>query len=617
KLLDKLPVEITNIEQDPALGTVVTGKIAGLGFKAKPGVGGNKLDFIGTGGAVNPVTGGTEFLQISETNGGSSFLNEKAKQILASSDFNTSFMKVEAMMDNTSESFWSHTKGLFSNGLSAAVNGKVQQRQWKFVVDFKKFEALEMFKQDLQGKTVQDMETAYKARIESVVQQMEKLDRDFHAVRDEGEKAKRFEQFMHGGESSDGLENANYLNKDYKGLLGEYRKVITDERFDYEGLESFGDISGGSGAKSWGAGDKAFEIYQFLLNVWSYNTRDFARKDRLVAGNVAGNTIDNIHPETQKYIRQAVTYKVRAALEVCQANDGKIELEELKTQLKDLMPKDWGRSKVVDDYAADVKGGRASPDESKEIDVKGPINPDAKNLDRIKRQMSEIFDREFPLRYAPKFDGEVVERYKSILRNLSEGMILRAITENGSEEEMLSRFSNKLAQIRDKAESSTVPGEVWNLIKDLFRWISGKETWEWSIEGENPHVQNSLIKPRHKTLMANSMSKLEAHYIARLEKTHGHFFGNDYNSDMVGFLNETETPFYRELYLNRAILENKSPSVLAEHYSEYLKEALRHCIKDPVKRSAQASEDANETAKRITDAEWVAIKLEMEDVIRP
>jgi hypothetical protein len=117
--------------------------------------------------------------------------------------------------------------------------------------------------------------------------------------------------------------------------------------------------------------------------------------------------------------------------------------------------------------------------------------------------------------------------------------------------------------------------------------------------------------------MANSMSKLEAHYIARLEKTHGHFFGNDYNSDMVGFLNETETPFYRELYLNRAILENKSPSVLAEHYSEYLKEALRHCIKDPVKRSAQASEDANETAKRITDAEWVAIKLEMEDVIRP
>lgn len=215
------------------------------------------------------------------------------------------------------------------------------------------------------------------------------------------------------------------------------------------------------------------------------------------------------------------------------------------------------------------------------------IDPTEKNVARIHGRLSEIMTKRLPLRYESKFSGETIDQYAAILQVIPEAVTLKAITENGSENELVEWFSAGIEEFRNKQGSFNVDWIIHNA--------------EWKLQGENPSLNNRIIKPRHKTFMANEMKKLENYYRNRFLNSYGK---NKYYKDMVRFLDEVKFGFYREYFLNKAIVENETPRALAEKYSEFLKKEFRMCIKDTTTGYRQRLEDKQEVEKRKEMPEW-------------
>ncbi len=308
KYIGDLPV--TNIKVKPGStgGEIMNGRLGGLKFNAA--INNNNIEFYD-----KVSRGGFEKLKIEENNGGPEFIDNVAARILGSNEYLNPFLRLEALMDNTSESAFKRLGMLVpttrlwiiptSVDLGAGINGKILQRQWKYMLDFKKMEALDLFRHDLQGKTVAQIAEVYKDNITTTLTQLQELTYNIESATDET-KAEKFPASM------DSLEHVNYADESYQKLFEDYQKMIRDPRYDYEGFEDFGDL----GAETWGAADRSFEIYSVLMRVWSYHTNQFRK---------LGMNADN-----QQAIRLGVTKKVEGILETAKdKGNGTIYLKDL------------------------------------------------------------------------------------------------------------------------------------------------------------------------------------------------------------------------------------------------------------------------------------------------
>lgn len=265
------------------------------------------------------------------------------------------------------------------------------------------------------------------------------------------------------------------------------------------------------------------------------------------------------------------------------------------------------RSRATQDYIVDADSAREAEPFIESID------PSPENQTRLLGLLRAKFNEYMPLRYASRFSGEVVAQYENILKNLPEAYLLQAITENRTEKELLDRFEAALKDYQYICENTHIFTDIWKALKDLFGWTIKPLTSHQKLKDENPDVMrlNTIIKPYHKTFLSEDLTALEAYYRERLEDTHGHWYGNAFNGDRRDFLTDHEQPFMRELFLNRAILQNKSVKDLADHYSEYLKESFRNCIEDPQTQIEQAVADRDEVNARPGDGRWLNILLQM------
>lgn len=227
----------------------------------------------------------------------------------------------------------------------------------------------------------------------------------------------------------------------------------------------------------------------------------------------------------------------------------------------------------------------------------------------IRVKMEKIVKRVFEKRYAEDLAKRpFADQYKNIINEIPEFILMKATTENGSEVEMLTRLEKELLKLRDRAKDDSLFEEAWHYLKDFIGWIRGKPTW--TLEGDNRFLegQNLPIKPRHKTNITFELQRLEKHYRDRLEKAHGHWYGDKYDNKKVAFLEEVELPFFREYYLNKAILKGSSPEQLVHDYSEVIKRKFRNTLKEEQKEAEQLVADQAEILTRENDPDWVKLR---------
>jgi len=315
-----------------AYGARIDGKLGGLEVHTvlkgtAPHTINNGLQFIDDSGSLIGPNG--IYIKTGEKQS-EDFLNAVSKQIFASDKFRNPFIKLAGSMDNVSEGFVGKLKALFPdrwwiipNGLPdipAGVNGQIIQRQWQYMLSYKQMESIERFKNAMYGKTFADLPKVYADTIEDSIKSAETLATSILAEKTDDDRANKYNNFV------ENLENTNYPNTQYRVLFKKFKDVISNDKYDYEGLETFGDV----GTKGFGIADKAYESYQELIKFWYSKTNKFSVEDARAA-----NPKTDIHPDNQKTIEET-TANVQGLLENLQSKSGGVNLDELRAELAKL-----------------------------------------------------------------------------------------------------------------------------------------------------------------------------------------------------------------------------------------------------------------------------------------
>lgn len=212
--------------------------------------------------------------------------------------------------------------------------------------------------------------------------------------------------------------------------------------------------------------------------------------------------------------------------------------------------------------------------ESKERDPDDSINPD--NFENIKNELNEIFRREFPQQYQRIYSNRVVQLYKNILLMLPEALTMQAMTENGTERQLRKEFRDIVREFAEAAED-----EDMDLDEGLF--ILKKKEWRKPVKSEhqtsNRFLKNRNIKDTDKLDLSGKLQEIEQAAEAQFREQFEHFFTDDFSKDKLEFVKIHTIPFYREYYLNRAIMKNTNAGNLARDYSQFLDKALRSTLK--------------------------------------
>ncbi len=277
------------------------------------------------------------------------------------------------------------------------------------------------------------------------------------------------------------------------------------------------------------------------------------------------------------------------------------------------------------------------------------INPTKEVLDSLRAKMNKIKQKEFPERLSAKFYGPFTDRYKNIIGELGEAMLMQAITENVKESVLMETYADALIGLRSEAESNVAPNRVMKFLGEqireyvpdaitkpfskltaAFAWKVPQSAGE-SLEADNPYLEKNTIKPKHKLQLMGALRSLDAYYLKRFLDEHEHHWykSNHFHDTDKQFLEEVEMPFYANLCINSAIVANtqnkpaQAATVLAAAYSESLKSIFRSLLwsDDAGDRAEmvkeQETEDATEKSERVNDAGWKAAVKAIEEIITP
>lgn len=278
----------------------------------------------------------------------------------------------------------------------------------------------------------------------------------------------------------------------------------------------------------------------------------------------------------------------------------------------------WGGSNAVDSFKQGVVDERETVFEAREArDMDGPIDPRQDILyglpddtgenprEGIVPKLEYLRKQILPERFAEKFSGPERAKYDRVLRKISEAYMLQAVVNNGSENELINRFTSKMEALRNKLDNTRDLAMILDYVGAFFKWFV--ESKEWNLPGENPKLQVGPIKPSHKSRMRNQLGNLEKYYKARLEGMQDKWYNwGRYMEGAVTFFENVELPMHQEWYLNTAILKQWPPEQLAEEYSDFLRLAYTECLK-PEYRRDQALVDAGEKNMRVGLTAWQAV----------
>lgn len=267
---------------------------------------GATYEYIDAAGANKPF----KDLKIEKANGGYKFLDALGKKIFQSNDYQENYLLLEAEMENTKEGFGQRMKELaktklwiLPTNLDGAINGKILQEQWRYTLQFKMFETIQIFKSECKDEPLENIPQIYDDVIVKANQHLKDL-LDTIRTYSDTDKANEFQNFLSGKERTvttstgisvrlpAGLEYVNYQNQDYRDYFEKYQALIQNPRYDYEGFDNYD-----------AGGEKAHEIYLTLLLVWSRFTRKYrdkpghliqTEKDKLQF------VIDKVHDKLEK-----------------------------------------------------------------------------------------------------------------------------------------------------------------------------------------------------------------------------------------------------------------------------------------------------------------------------
>lgn len=280
RYLKGLPVKVSSVKPHSEYKAIIKGEIAGLAFTAvplvvlpyKPDIN-NGIDFLDTSTSPPTIDATGATLAIEQKNGGDKFLEALTQKINRSPYFNDAFVRLKSQMDNADEGVLDRLQTaaetklwIIPTNVRGFINGKILNKAWDYTLNFKRDEALSMFYHALDGKKISDIKTAYTGYIEGTVKKLDELSQ-YIASLSPKQKAQQFDNLLRGPGNPPtkpaGLEYINYSNDAYQKLFKKYQAML--RRYNYEGIENV-DSS---------LSDSAYDLYNLLLTVWSFHTKEY------------------------------------------------------------------------------------------------------------------------------------------------------------------------------------------------------------------------------------------------------------------------------------------------------------------------------------------------------
>lgn len=338
--LKDLPVEVTKVAENSTYGFIIEGKIAGLSFAAVgKGSGKSITDGVDLFEYGFPREGGMERLRIPRDAEGGKFVRALSNKIRKEPYFIDPFLNLQSQMENTSEGFFARLEilsktnvlGFIPSNIGEALNGKILNRQWEYTLDFKVAETLALFEQHILGNSGDKIDEAYTKFIKKTHVHLSELSNYISRLSDE-EKANEFQNLLSGKEDAskspprpDGLEYLNYGNAEYQDYFKTYKAMITNSRYNYDGLEGL-DAKISIGNHEWALSGNAYEVYKTLLLIWSVNTRHLSNQSSLSA--------------PDKQLLDLVIQQVHQKLETAQTGGG-IKMSNLPSAKSEADMRNW------------------------------------------------------------------------------------------------------------------------------------------------------------------------------------------------------------------------------------------------------------------------------------
>lgn len=222
-----------------------------------------------------------------------------------------------------------------------------------------------------------------------------------------------------------------------------------------------------------------------------------------------------------------------------------------------------------------------------------PINPTAEVLRGLERDMDGIFKEVFGSDASTlstnefQFEPEKVPKYLGIISELRDAMLRRAIIQNRSRRELLNAYKEELISWKNELRQKSYPGKAWNWMKGLALRIASTDPKRALSDPQNPHLKEGPLLLRDKAFISQHLNGIENHFFEDLKEQYGGAFTDDYNPKATEFVKESLIPFYKDYYLNRAIIEGWNAQTLIIYYSRMVSVLASCCIKDQAKREKQ------------------------------
>lgn len=181
---------------------------------------------------------------------------------------------------------------------------------------------------------------------------------------------------------------------------------------------------------------------------------------------------------------------------------------------------------------------------------------------------------------------------------MMEAMLYKAVCDNWDEQTLYEQYKLKMRELYSEcAANKSAIKEVTDPISTIWLsiWTSNPSS---SRAVENPHLKTKKLKPNDIPGLISSLTSVEALFKGTNKNlvlpdvptycVEWDFGDNecetsededDFNSDMIEWVNEVGIPFYRNYLIYRAIMENYSKKTLENDYKLILSRLYKNALK--------------------------------------
>lgn len=233
------------------------------------------------------------------------------------------------------------------------------------------------------------------------------------------------------------------------------------------------------------------------------------------------------------------------------------------------------------------------PDETPRIKEK-PIDPEDKALmaeirDRMDKIYYEIFNPTDEALDEDKLDPEKTAKYRAMVETLKESILMKGIIHNRSKDEICDTYKKELTIWKKELIKRSWPKRAWDGLKGMFTGAFDSEHGR-ALQGPNPNLESGAARPlrlKDKREISSRLGELENYFMEEIKKEYSGNIWDDFNKDALTFVKNELLPFYREYYVNRAIIERWTPKTLIKEYGILAAVLFSNCITDSDDRSEQ------------------------------